>query len=155
MKNDPIWSFFSNSIMFIWSNPNSKIAHTSKFENEYIGPFKIIKHSDDALNFKIKSLNDKNEQGVQCYNRLRKYHANKPANELTGPTLEKRGRPRMKSHVGRDEDNLKKRTPRNQTTYENTIQRRVRPRDHKNYRLKKSVHWLIQIDQLLFKVGRM
>jgi hypothetical protein len=52
-----------------------------------IGPFKIIKHSDDAFNFKNKSLNDKNEQWV--HNRLRKYHANNPANELTGPTLTK------------------------------------------------------------------
>jgi hypothetical protein len=114
-------------------NFKKEIGHTSKFENEYIGPFQIIKRSDDALNYKIKSLNDKNEQWVH-YNRLRKYHASKPANELTGPTLAKRGRPRTKPHVERDGGNQQKRTRRNQARNENVSQRHLRPRDHKNYK---------------------
>jgi len=121
-------------------NHKKEIGHTSKFENDYIGPFKIIKHSKDELNFKIKSLNDENEQWVH-YNRLRKYHAKQPVNE--GPRLAKRGRPRKypmekPKDVRRETGDKEKQTTRRSIPShreENAVQSRLRPRIYdKNYK---------------------
>jgi hypothetical protein len=82
---------FQVNDLVLLQNFRQRTDHTAKFEPPFIGPYRIVKVSDDKLNYVVETL-DKLDKYRVHYNRMRRYDG--VVDGTTQPPRPRRGRPK-------------------------------------------------------------